>query len=258
VKRPAFMFYPADWRKDPGLQSCGIVARGVWWEMLCLMHECEPYGTLSRNGTPLPDAAVAALIRVRLDAYSRATRELESAGVFSRDDNNVIYSRRMVRDERIRELRAAAGKQGGNPVLLKQKQDFAYPNSGGLLNHASNLDPTPSFSLAVAVSDSNKNTTESTQTDARATTEKAGVFSETGNSKANPHWQVPSVADHAELERFARRRGVDPTRFNGYPELFAYLVDLQKEENRGEREALIKRCAREAVAAARAQEMKGQ
>lgn len=146
------MVYPADWRKDPELQSCGILARGVWWELLCLMHECEPYGHLSRNGLAMPDAAVASLIRVRLDAYTRATRELESAGVLSRSNSGVIFSRRMVRDERLRLIRAASGKLGGNPTLLKQKDKQNGSGSDDLLNHASKQVPTPSFAFAVAPS----------------------------------------------------------------------------------------------------------
>ena len=30
MKRPAFQFYPSDWRKDMALQSCSVAARGLW------------------------------------------------------------------------------------------------------------------------------------------------------------------------------------------------------------------------------------
>jgi hypothetical protein len=49
--------------------------------------------------------------------------ELEVAGVFSRDADGVIFSRRMKRDEHIRNVRAEAGRQGGNPLLVKQKDN---------------------------------------------------------------------------------------------------------------------------------------
>jgi len=53
VKQPGnpwMKFYPADWRSDPMLRLCSLAARGLWAEMICLMHEAEPYGSLLVNG----------------------------------------------------------------------------------------------------------------------------------------------------------------------------------------------------------------
>ena len=43
--------------------------------------------------------------------------ELDAAGVFSRHDNGVIYSRRMTRDAEKAAAGAMYGKRGGNPAL---------------------------------------------------------------------------------------------------------------------------------------------
>jgi hypothetical protein len=112
MKRPAFQFYPADWRSDIALTLCGHVARGIWLEMLCVMHEGSPYGHLARNGAALTDADAAALCRVPLPAYRKAVAELEAHRVFSRAANGTIYSRRMTRDEGLREVRAQSGVLG--------------------------------------------------------------------------------------------------------------------------------------------------
>ncbi|WP_066735688.1 hypothetical protein [Cupriavidus sp. D384] len=112
MKRPAFQFYPADWRKDTALQGCSLLARGLWHEMLCLMHECEPYGHLSVNGKPMKPAQVARLVGISEKEYQRVLAELIDAGVPSIADDGSVYSRRMVRDEQIREARAAGGKAG--------------------------------------------------------------------------------------------------------------------------------------------------
>ncbi|MEJ0094534.1 MAG: hypothetical protein WDN46_14195 [Methylocella sp.] len=48
--------------------------------------------------------------------------ELERNGVFSRDRKGVIYSRRIVRDEKKSSLARKNGKNGGNPSLSKQKE----------------------------------------------------------------------------------------------------------------------------------------
>ena len=45
-----FKFYPSDWRADPALRMCSIAARGLWMEMLCVMHEATPRGSLLING----------------------------------------------------------------------------------------------------------------------------------------------------------------------------------------------------------------
>ncbi|MCX8566795.1 MAG: hypothetical protein ON057_001579 [Glomeribacter sp. 1016415] len=123
MKRPAFQFYPADWRKDSALQSCSVAARGLWIEMLCIMHECEPYGHLAINGKAMNVAQLARLIGETEKVVKGLLNELESAGVFYRTEEGGIYSRRMVSDEKIRVIRANAGRLGGNPNLLKQKDN---------------------------------------------------------------------------------------------------------------------------------------
>lgn len=115
MKRPAFQFYPADWRKDLELQSCRIGARGLWWELSCLMHEAEPYGHLTLNGVAMPDDKAARAVRVELREYKRLLAEIEDAGVSSRTaEGGILFSRRMVRDEHIRNERAAGGKDGAH------------------------------------------------------------------------------------------------------------------------------------------------
>lgn len=121
MKRPAFQFYPADWRKDLELQSCGIAARGLWHEMMCVMHEAEPYGHLCLNGRAMTDAQAATACRVPIAEYRRLVAELKAAGVPGTTEEGILFSRRMVRDERLRAIRAEAGKLGGNPALVGPK-----------------------------------------------------------------------------------------------------------------------------------------
>ncbi len=112
MKRPSFQFYPADWRKDSALQSCSVAARGLWIEMLCIMNECKPYGHLAINGKAMSVAQLARLIGETEKVVKGLLNELESAGVFSRTEQGGIYSRRMVNDEQLRNIRAEGGKGG--------------------------------------------------------------------------------------------------------------------------------------------------
>jgi uncharacterized phage protein (TIGR02220 family) len=149
VKRPAFQFYPADWQKDAALQSCAINARGLWIEMLCIMHQCEPYGHLAVNGRPMTTEQLARLVGEPHASVKKGLAELETAGVFSRTDDGCIYSRRMVKDERLRNVRAEAGKLGGNPNLLGGKVNQTD-------NHPPKQSPTPSSSSSSSSSEESK------------------------------------------------------------------------------------------------------
>lgn len=115
AKNPWMKFYPADWRADPQLRMCSLAARGLWVEMLCLMHEAEPYGHLTVNGRPVTDMQLAVLCGLPPVELGALLTELEEAGVFSRSRNGVIYSRRMTRDEKKRKDGEKSAKSGTLP-----------------------------------------------------------------------------------------------------------------------------------------------
>lgn len=115
--QPWMKFYPADWRADPALRMCSLAARGLWVEMLSIMHEAEPYGYLLVNGRPVTDAQLAVLAAAPSDQVPSLLDELESAGVFSRTRKGVIFSRRMVRDEKkSEEGRKSVEKRWKKPI----------------------------------------------------------------------------------------------------------------------------------------------
>lgn len=121
TKRPAFQWYPGDWQRDTALRACSLEARGLWIEMLNLMHDGIPYGHLTAGPVPIEPLTLAGMVGVKpAKRVTALLAELEAHGVFSRTDAGVIYSRRMVKDERIRGVRAESGRLGGNPDLVNQ------------------------------------------------------------------------------------------------------------------------------------------
>lgn len=158
MKRPAFQFYPGDWLRDTALRSCSVSARGLWIEMLCLMHEGEPYGHLKVGQKVILPANLARMVGEPLEVVEGWLHELSEAGVYSIDDSGCIYSRRMVRDEEIRTKRAAGGHLGGNPSLKKPKKDAG--EVGEKVNLPPNLEPTPASSSASASSNTENPTSE--------------------------------------------------------------------------------------------------
>lgn len=145
MKRPAFQWYPGDARRDVALQACSLEARGLWREMMDLMHDGEPYGHLTAGDVPMTDEQLARIVGLTLPKLRKLVAELELHKVFSRNASGVIYSRRMVRDEHIREVRAHSGKLGGNPALLDKQKDKQPPNQ------TVKQTPTPAVAVASAV-----------------------------------------------------------------------------------------------------------
>jgi len=85
--------------------------------MLCLMHEARPHGSLLVNGKPVTAARLANLVGGGVAEVEGFLAELEEAGVFSRDADGALYSRRMRRDEERAAVNRVNGRAGGNPSL---------------------------------------------------------------------------------------------------------------------------------------------
>lgn len=129
MKRPSFQFYPSDWLRDTALRSCSIGARGLWIDLICYMHEGTPYGHLKVNDKVILPANLARMVGETLEVVEGWLSELADAGVFQYDDNGSIFSKRMVRDEELRNKRASGGVLGGNPNLINKDK------VGGKVNH---------------------------------------------------------------------------------------------------------------------------
>ena len=103
MKRPSFQFYPADWRNDPALRACSDLARLLWIELLCIMHEGSPYGFLTLpNGEPISTKMIEKFSNFDQKNYKKISKlfqELEKNGVIKCDSRGRYYSKRMVSDE---------------------------------------------------------------------------------------------------------------------------------------------------------------
>lgn len=98
---------------------CSLAARGLWIEMLCLMHEEDGYLLLA--GKPLTPKELARLSGggTSLRECAKLLAELEENGVFSRTEDGTIYCRRMVRDVANEKGWREVGRLGGNPTVKR-------------------------------------------------------------------------------------------------------------------------------------------
>ena len=112
-KMPAIMFYTGDWLKDPAVRCLSLEARGLWIDMLCLMYESPVRGFLSVGaGTPVTATLLARMVGADKKQVQTLLDELNACGVFSVDESGVMFSRRMVADEKLRDAKSKAGKKG--------------------------------------------------------------------------------------------------------------------------------------------------
>lgn len=152
MKRPSFQFYPSDWLRDTALRSCSLGARGLWIDMICFMHEGNPYGHLKVGNKVILPSNLASMVGATLLEVEGWLDELRQAGVYELAEAGEIYSKRMVRDEILRNKRAEGGKLGGNPALKVNHEDNFK------VEIKDKQKPTPSSSSSSSSSSINKNT----------------------------------------------------------------------------------------------------
>jgi len=110
-------FYPSDWRADPALRMCSFAARGLWVDLMTLMHEADPYGHLLIRGKTPTVRQIAGILGGTQKDVELLLEELAAADVFSKTESGVIFSRRMTRDFKKHQADQANGSLGGNPDL---------------------------------------------------------------------------------------------------------------------------------------------
>jgi len=133
------LFYPGDWTRDLDDQPLDI--EGAWIRICCRLHWSNPYGEATKSLSEW-----SYILRTHPNKTGVILKTLIekhiATGEYLDNQNITIISRRMIKDEKIRQIRREVGKLGGNPKLLKppmvlDKQTF-------------NQKPTPSVSVSVS------------------------------------------------------------------------------------------------------------
>lgn len=165
ANQPSFQFYPADWVKDANLRRCSKAEKGLWVDVICLMHESEVRGALVTSGRAWPADEIAEAVGGDKVENLRLLEALTLKGVskvaprvwpstpeadpFRHLPEGAYYNARMVRDENKRKLCSDAGKKGGNPTLKGADKGLPKGDSKG----PSKRNPTPSSSSSSSSSD---------------------------------------------------------------------------------------------------------
>lgn len=181
-KTPAFQFYPGDWMKDPALRSVSLEARGLWMDMLCLMHESTRRGYLQHStGKPMSHEQIARMSGCSPEVCARLLEELEETGVFSREDDGTIYSRRMARE---------AIEKEGNAERQRRYYDRNNKKPNGEPNANLTVDLTPtSHASSSSTSSSSSCTTNVVQREGPVLEAQTAVAAPAPQPKPKPKTQ---------------------------------------------------------------------
>lgn len=135
MKRPSFQFYTGDWQSNAKLRRCSHAEKGIWLDVMCLMHDSETYGAID---WPLKDIAQAVGCKVSdlrgliakdvlkgadpnelVEAFTYTPRhggkDGETVTLIETRTGPYWYSSRMVRDEYVRIHRGIGTRFGETP-----------------------------------------------------------------------------------------------------------------------------------------------
>lgn len=131
---PAMPLYWGDIFKASDVMSLPKDIRDTFWLCLGRMWESNPRGYLMVNGRKPTDSELASMLMFGLDNHlvnQHLNHLVDATGIFSKNSQGIIFSRRMVNDEKNREIKRNNGKLGGNPSLLVNH----VVNQEVILNH---------------------------------------------------------------------------------------------------------------------------
>lgn len=125
-KLPAIHLYPGDWLRD-SISGCSLAAQGLWLRLLFIAHDADRYGFMFAKDLLDANSAVARRCGCTIEEFNSLLAELFAAGVPGIQDGFVV-SRRMIRDAKLRDVRAKAGRKGGKQTA-KQTRGKSQANA---------------------------------------------------------------------------------------------------------------------------------
>lgn len=146
-ERPAIMIYVKDWLTDGKLRRCTPAARGVWFDLMCILHGCDEYGVARFPLRELARVAGASMAHVRelvdrgvlkgsdalAEPYSwrpsHAGKQGDPVLLVNADGGPCWYCSRFVRDEYVRKARGSGTRFTATDQPTKGQPEYS-PKGG--------------------------------------------------------------------------------------------------------------------------------
>jgi hypothetical protein len=116
----AFDFDPDFWFTNRALRGCSPAARGLWVDLLAIMHAERGYLTV--NGQPIDDSKLSRMVGEPVASIRKWIKELGEAGIFDVDDQGRMFSSRMVKRNQFSAQAKAHGAEGARRKKGKASQ----------------------------------------------------------------------------------------------------------------------------------------
>ncbi|AIP59758.1 hypothetical protein ACGYWN_26480 [Burkholderia pseudomallei] len=193
MTRPSFQFYPGDWQANSNLRRCTHAEKGVWIDVMCLLHDSEEYGVLRWPLKEIAQAIGAPLATLRAIVHKgvlkgadngqscaaciyvprSGRRDGDPVTLVAEQEGPIWYSSRMVKDEYVRAVRGESSRF--------QSEDDGAPKSAPKppLGDSTKASPKPPLgdgsSSSSSSSSSKKETRRAPRFDAQAHLVSLGV-----------------------------------------------------------------------------------
>jgi uncharacterized protein YdaU (DUF1376 family) len=130
--QPYIPLYVKDFQTDEKLMECSAQATGVYIRLMCVLHKSEKYGTIllkqkdkqTDNQVKNFASKLAKHFPYSENLIFESLTELISEGVLTLD-GDVLFQKRMVKDNDLSEKRSRAGKKGGDKNKFAQAKQEA-------------------------------------------------------------------------------------------------------------------------------------
>ena len=105
MKRPSFQFYPEDWLSNSNLRRCSHEEKGIWIDIICLLHDQEEYGVVRWPLAEISQAVGCSIGKLRNLVNKGVLKGCDASG----EVESLIYVPR-------------SGRKDGPPVTLIEQQ----------------------------------------------------------------------------------------------------------------------------------------
>jgi len=140
-KKPAFLFYPGDWLRDPGVRQLSPREKGVYIDLLIYLFDSGGYVSISEK-----NLMYALSFRVEEgeesksvdDIFHGVIKKLLESEVIRRTEDGRLYNKRILRDleekDEISQKRSEAGKLGAQKKWQADGKCYGKPMANAMAN----------------------------------------------------------------------------------------------------------------------------
>lgn len=133
--QPYLPLYVQDFLTDEKLNLCSLKSQGIYIKIMCILHKSNPYGSIllkqkdkQNRSKSLSNCSstclnfaykFAKLLPIDVNEIAEAVQELTDEGCLT-IEGDLLYQKRMVRDNKLSIKRSEAGKKGGKKTAFAQ------------------------------------------------------------------------------------------------------------------------------------------